>query len=781
MENLPELFTDEHQFTEVIEALGEGIGFVDGTEKFVYVNRAAADIFGTTREALIGQSLENFVSHEEFLKILEETSRRKEGKVSTYEYEVVRKDGSKRTVLLTASPRFRDKIFIGSIGIFRDITELNRATSALRESEKRFRTVSEIISDFAVSFTVDEHGSLIPEWSSGALPLVNEMSVEKALDSKTWFEMCHPDDRHRLIQAFDQLINHKESAFFEYRIIKSDGTIIWLEVYATPELDKSENRVVRILLAGRNVTATKNIDQQFRLNQFMVEHASECIYLIRPDSSIIYANEAASELLGYTREELRTMKISELDPHFKPEKVSEYWRQFKEQGRIFVESQQKKKDGSLIITEITINFLVFEHHEYAIAFIRDITEKKNDEQVQNAVNRINHLISFTSSVQDLFQVLRTELNILVDTSNLHLILTTKDSSLFNLYYQKNGQTACEPVPAQKTIETWILETGKPTLLKQADIRKLIESGVIAEYTTPARCYIGIPLITGSRVLGLIALISFEDEKAFNESHVKILDLFTSQVSLTIQRRQSEEALKISEAHLRESNIAKDKFFSIIAHDLRGPFNAIIGFSDLLYSDYESLEETEKKTMIKNIHDASVGTFKLLENLLEWSRIRTGRTVPSPENIDISTIANSTLGFLKPLAEKKSIKLFSGIHYGTLAYCDENMITTVVRNLIANAIKFTNSGGNIRIWATQNEDWIEVTVADSGVGISPENLEKLFRLDESVKTRGTAGEQGTGLGLLLSREFIELNGGRIWAESEQGKGSQFHFILPRSPN
>jgi two-component system sensor histidine kinase/response regulator len=246
----------------------------------------------------------------------------------------------------------------------------------------------------------------------------------------------------------------------------------------------------------------------------------------------------------------------------------------------------------------------------------------------------------------------------------------------------------------------------------------------------------------------------------------------------IQRKQSEDALRQSEVQLRNSNATKDKFFSIIAHDLRGPFNAIIGFSDLLYNDYNHFDESEKISMIKNIHDASLGTFKLLENLLEWSRIQTGRSVPNFEPVDLCTIANTSLTFLKPMAEKKNIKLFSGIHFGTIAFCDENMTTTIIRNLISNAIKFTPFGGDVRIWATMKETLVEITVGDTGVGMPPEIIQKLFLLDKSVKSRGTAGEMETGLGLILCKEFVELNGGTIEVESEPGKGSKFRFTLPK---
>jgi len=778
MENLRNLIINDEQFTNILEALGEGLGFVDKNETFIYVNQAASEIFGFPREEMLGKSLKGFMSEKEYQKILSETSKRKEGIVSTYETEIIRKDGSRLTILVTASPRFEQNCYFGAYGIFRNITELKNTTRALKESEKRFRTVSDIISDFAISYHVAKDQTITPEWYSGVLPLLNELSEELAMGSTTWLKTCHPDDKTKIKKAFLQLINNKESVFFEYRLIRSNRSTDWLEIYATPEIDKSENQVSRILVAGRIITATKAIEQELRLNKYMVEHAAECIYLFRPDASIVYANDAACKLLGYTREEFQTLKIYDLDPNFRKEKVEEFGKRFREEKTVFLESQHKKKDNTILTVEINYNFLVFENQKYLVAFARDITDRKADEHIKNVVNKIDSSIGFTSSILDLFQIIRTELSVILDSTNLYLLLTTPGNTFFRIYYQKNNQTVCETIPVSKTLESWIISSKKPCILGSKDIHDLEEAGTINKFGTPAKCYLGIPLIVGNHVIGVIAITSFEDEYAFNDQHLKILGLLTFQISLTIHRRQSEEALKKSEEHLRESNISKDKFFSIIAHDLRGPFNAIIGFSDLLFNDYESLEESEKMTMIKNIHDASVGTFKLLENLLEWSRIRTGRTVPNPDNLDLSTVANSTLGFLKAFAEKKNIKLFSGIHFGTIAYCDENMITTVIRNLIANAIKFTDPGGNVRIWASNKEEYIEVTVADSGIGISAENINKLFRLDESIKTRGTSGEQGTGLGLLLSKEFIELNNGKIWVESEPGKGSQFHFTLPK---
>jgi len=387
-------------------------------------------------------------------------------------------------------------------------------------------------------------------------------------------------------------------------------------------------------------------------------------------------------------------------------------------------------------------------------------------------------VNLAATPEEVFASIHKELSVLMNTQNLYLGLLSEDKERITTYYIHDINILSEVSLLEKSLNSYLIQQNTSLCLTQKEILELESNNIIKPNSSPAKVWIGTLLKIGNEVIGILALPGFETESSITNDQLPVLEEISSYISFAIHRLQSVQALRVSEQHLRESNISKDKFFSIIAHDLRGPFNAIIGFSDLLYNDYDQMEEAEKMTMIRNIHDASIGTFKLLENLLEWSRIQTGRTIPNPENIDLSTIANTSLGVLKPLAEKKNIKLFSGIHFGTIAFCDETMITTAIRNLISNSIKFTSPGGNVRIWGTTKENHVEITVADNGVGIPKANLEKLFRLDESVKTRGTAGEQGTGLGLILCREFIELNGGSIWAESEPGMGSQFKFTLPK---
>jgi two-component system sensor histidine kinase/response regulator len=198
---------------------------------------------------------------------------------------------------------------------------------------------------------------------------------------------------------------------------------------------------------------------------------------------------------------------------------------------------------------------------------------------------------------------------------------------------------------------------------------------------------------------------------------------------------------------------------------------------LLYEAYENFDESQRKNFIKNICEASESTFKLLQNLLDWSRTQTGNIDFHPTVIDLSIIANEYMSLLRSSAEGKQITLKMNIPFNTIAFADENMIKTVVRNLLSNAVKFTNSGGKVEITAKKNHDKITICVIDNGVGIEEENLRKIFRIDEHYRTTGTSNEMGTGLGLILCREFVEKNNGKIWAESKPGEGSTFCFMLP----
>jgi len=242
-----------------------------------------------------------------------------------------------------------------------------------------------------------------------------------------------------------------------------------------------------------------------------------------------------------------------------------------------------------------------------------------------------------------------------------------------------------------------------------------------------------------------------------------------------------ENLKRVNTELERLNKTKDKFFSIIAHDLKNPFHAIIGFSELLRKDFEEMDDQQKISLLELINVSSESAFSLLENLLQWARTQTDKIKYTPENIDICEVIKSNIDFHKISAEKKKIKLKSHIDTHNIVHADKNMITTVIRNLVSNAIKFTKINGRIDIMSSDSEKYLEITISDNGIGIDKDNLDKLFRIDSYYSTSGTLGESGTGLGLIICKEFVEKNGGKINVKSEKGKGCAFTFSLPVAKN
>lgn len=231
------------------------------------------------------------------------------------------------------------------------------------------------------------------------------------------------------------------------------------------------------------------------------------------------------------------------------------------------------------------------------------------------------------------------------------------------------------------------------------------------------------------------------------------------------------------AKLAELNATKDRFFSIIAHDLRSPFNAIVGFSSLLAGqvrehDYEGIDE-----YAETIEEASQRALALLLNLLEWSRSQTGRMQFTPADIPVKKLLADGVAPALDAASQKKIIIQCDAPEDGIIHGDEAMLATVLRNLVSNAVKFTFPGGHIAVTAREDEQGWTLSVRDDGVGISPENQAKLFRIDENHSTTGTQNEQGTGLGLILCKEFVEKHGGRLWVESAPGQGSVFSLFIP----
>ena len=381
----------------------------------------------------------------------------------------------------------------------------------------------------------------------------------------------------------------------------------------------------------------------------------------------------------------------------------------------------------------------------------------------------------------------------VEYSNIDNNLLKLAENLTGLSYKNfkihlfKGSIYNELYTTKKTIEL----SGKETLKAVEDFvlpnKKILRkfAPAIAKLMNLKNLYM-IPIIINNETIGHIGFISQYKLDDFTKDTFQMM---ITEIGNLIKRNRINQKiidtnykLEKSKSKLIESNKTKDLFFSIIAHDLKNPFNAMAGFIELLLEDFDKFNNQKKKKFLGYIYESIQNANKLLENLLLWSRSQQNRIDFKPEKINLKSIAEESITILKHTASNKKITIINKIEKNLFVNADKNMLLTIFRNLISNAIKFTKVDGEISILSNIISDknkhkLVQITVKDNGIGIPKENRENLFNLSIKTTSMGTEKEKGTGLGLVLCKKFIIKHGGKIWFESEINKGSDFHFTIP----
>jgi signal transduction histidine kinase len=304
--------------------------------------------------------------------------------------------------------------------------------------------------------------------------------------------------------------------------------------------------------------------------------------------------------------------------------------------------------------------------------------------------------------------------------------------------------------------------------------QLKDSVMSSEKVALVRSMESIYLAEKAEKVNTILLKDIENQKR-QRNYILIIALLVLIVAAVTYNRYHSK--KIANEKLQELNAVKDKFFRIIAHDLKTPFNTIIGFTEILKEDFSQMSDEESLSLINDIGQATKQSYQLLENLLVWSQAHSGNLEFNPKKLSLLKVIDESVSILKTTAKNKNILFEINCPESLEVFADEQMLNTIIRNIVSNSIKFTNDGGKISIDSLLINDSVQISIKDNGVGMNKETSEKLFLLDQFISTKGTRGEKGTGLGLVLCKEFVEKHRGKIMVESELGKGSNFIFTLP----
>jgi signal transduction histidine kinase len=328
-----------------------------------------------------------------------------------------------------------------------------------------------------------------------------------------------------------------------------------------------------------------------------------------------------------------------------------------------------------------------------------------------------------------------------------------------------------------------IRTGKPYICKNMLTDPAFKPWRDAAVERGYASSLVLPLIMEGESFGAVSIYSKEPD-SFSESEINLLTELAddlaygiSFIRLTDSERAATRAIKENEAKLKELIDTKDKFFNIVAHDLKNPFTSLLGSSELLIDNINQMSSENIRKLALILNDSAKSGFAILQNLLDWSRSQTGLLKFNPEKTNLKIIIDENIDNLQLQVNNKEINLNSELTEDLFIYADKNMINTVLRNFLSNAVKYTYKNGTILVRVSRMPEEIIITIKDSGIGISKEKVDTLFKLGNSLSLPGTEKEQGTGLGLKLCKEFTEKMGGRIWVESNVGLGSEFKFTIP----
>jgi len=552
-------------------------------------------------------------------------------------------------------------------------------------------------------------------------------------------------------------------------------------------LTDKNGKIIGTFGISRDITQTKKAEEQLaterKLLRTLIDNMPDRVYAKDLNSRFIVCNNSTVKRLGKTDE---SEVLGKTDMDLLPPELSEQY--YNDERDIFRTGEPliNKEEAFLtdsgskkwtLVTKVPLHDPM--GNIIGLAGIgRDITDQKRKELESQVLFEISEGVTKTNNLDELMKLIHNSLGKVVYAENFFIALYNQELKHFSFPYFIDK---VDPKPLPSTLgnscTAYVFRTVKPLLLSQDLFDQLVKQNEVELIGSNSPSWIGIPLQTPLKVIGVMGLQHYEKENVYSESDVRFLHSVGNQVALAIERKIAEDEIKIKNEMLLTTNAEKDKFFSILAHDLRGPMSAFVDATQILTEDIQNMTLEEIRDITISMKTDAANIYKLLENLLEWSRLKRGVLEFNRVKLNLKSLIKSSIDSVNASAINKKIGIDVSVPENLEVMADKHMLETVIRNLISNAVKFTTACGQIYISASDShKNKIEIKVRDTGIGMNQELLSKLFILNEKTNRNGTAGEPSTGLGLMLCKEFVEKHGGTLSVESEEGKGSTFSFTI-----
>jgi PAS domain S-box-containing protein len=788
-EKLPtkEIIEDsEANLKAIFENVGVGI-ILFSSGKIKYVNSTLQKMLGYSGKELMELSIEQ-ITHPHDLKLDAKLIKElAQGKRKRYQIEkrYITKGGSikygKLTVSLIDDKKVKSK---NIIALVEDITEQLQIAETLASEQNLFITLLEHIPD-SIYFK-DLNNRFIK--ANKACALKHGFAKPELLIGKSDSDSFGPEhaahaymDEQKIIQTGIPIIAKEEREDWQ------DGRTTWASTSKMPLYD-SKGNIIGTFGITRDITENKlhqeEIKESERLYRSLFESSDDGIFLTS-EGIIIDCNPTVLDIFKCNREYVIGRSPAEFSPEIQPDGRDSFSSANEKINLAFnglpqkFDWQHKRPDGTLVDCEMSLKSITIEGKKLIQATMRDITKRKKSEKIREALFEISEAAYTASDMPTLYKKIHDVVGTLMIAKNFYIALYDEKTGMISFPYMIDEyDPPYAPKKFGKGLTEYVLRKGESTLITAQIDLDLRRTGEVELIGTPTSIWLGVPLKVGGKAIGVLVVQDYENEKAYGDEEMQVLNFVSEQIAQVIERKRNSDAVKKYTEELKQLNVTKDKFFSIIAHDLKNPFITLLGFSDLLISDFGEFTDEEKIYYITEMKKTAEVSHSLLQNLLHWSRSQTGRIEFNPQKLDLHDVISSNVELLNASAERKQIKILSEIPKLTYVSADEDMLNTIIRNLLTNSLKFTNKNGKIEISCAHQNNDLQIFISDTGVGMSDKVKANLFRLDVSQTTFGTENEAGTGLGLILCKEFIEKHGGTISVESEVGKGSKFCITLPK---
>ena len=497
---------------------------------------------------------------------------------------------------------------------------------------------------------------------------------------------------------------------------------------------------------------------------------------------VVKWNQSAERIFGYSEEEALGKSAIELVvlPKDK-EYVSKIFNQLLlEEGGKRSTNKNCRKDGKIITCDWYNNPIVNEKGELigVASLADDITKKEKNQKIQQALYKISESVHTIEDINELYKEIHSIIKELMKADNFYIALYNEATETITFpYFVDEFDSQPKERKLGRGLTEYILRCGNNLLIDAEEDIRLRNVGETDLMGQPSEIWLGVALKINDKPIGVIVVQDYSDKTTYGEEERQLLTYVSEQIASAITKKRNDEELKKYSEELQELNASKDKFFSIIAHDLRSPFNGLLGLVSILKTEYDYLTVGEQKSYIDEVYNSISGMYELAEKLLDWSRLQIGRQGFRIASIKLFNFIDDIVSTLSNNAKLKNINLINDLNPDDKVYADDPMLRTLFHNLISNSIKFTNSGGSITIKSKQEDgDKLLVSVIDTGIGISEENISRLFKIEDSFSTPGTNKENGTGLGLLLCKDIAEKHGSELIVQSIPGKGTTFSIRL-----